>query len=344
MFVPILSAMIFCSFFGILFIIIIPSKKQLLIKKVAYVSSICTFLFSLFLLVFFDSSCCKFQFVEWVEIITFFNFNFFVGVDGISVFFIILTTFLTPVCLLIEWSSKKKNFKEYYICFLLINIFLIVVFSVLDVLVFYIFFESILIPMFIIIGIFGSKTRRVKAAYQFFLYTLFGSLLMLISILIIFFETGSTDFQILLTVEFSEKKQFILWLAFFISFAIKIPMFPLHVWLPEAHVEAPTGGSVILAGVLLKMGGYGFLRFSLTFFPIASIYFSPMIFILSLFAILFTSLSTLRQIDLKKIIAYSSVAHMGIVTIGIFSFNLYGIEGSFLMMVATVSFRVLYFC
>lgn len=326
--------MIFFSLIGVFLISIIPNKNDMVIKKVAFISSIFTFIGSLPLLLFFDSSSCKFQFVEWLELLTFFNFNFFIGVDGISIFFILLTTFLIPICLLVEWFSKNKNTKEYYICFLLINIFLIVVFSVLDILIFYIFFESILIPMFLVIGLFGSKTRKIKAAYQFFLYTLLGSVLMLLSIFLIFFETGSTDFQILLSIEFSEKKQFILWLAFFISFAIKIPMFPLHIWLPEAHVEAPTAGSVILAGVLLKMGAYGFVRFSLTFFPIASIFFCPLIFVLSLLAVLYTSLTTLRQIDLKKIIAYSSVAHMGLVTIGIFSFNLYGLEGSFLMMIS----------
>jgi proton-translocating NADH-quinone oxidoreductase chain M len=329
-----LSLMIIFSLFGVFFVAIIPNKDQVLIKKSAFVCSLLTFITSLFLLLFFDSSSCKFQFVEWLELLTFFNFNLFIGVDGISIFFILLTTFLIPICILVEWFSKKKNIKEYYICFLLINIFLIIVFSVLDILIFYIFFESILIPMFLVIGIFGSKTRKIKAAYQFFLYTLLGSVLMLLSIFLIFFEAGSTDFQILLSVKFSEKKQFILWLAFFISFAIKIPMFPLHIWLPEAHVEAPTAGSVILAGVLLKMGAYGFVRFSLTFFPIASIFFCPLIFILSLLAVLYTSLTTLRQIDLKKIIAYSSVAHMGLVTIGIFSFNLYGLEGSFLMMIS----------
>nr|NP_066468.1 NADH dehydrogenase subunit 4 [Rhodomonas salina]AAG17739.1 NADH dehydrogenase subunit 4 [Rhodomonas salina] len=334
MYFSFLSLMILFSLVGVFLVIIIPDKNKVLIKKSAFVCSVFTFVISLLLLLFFDSSSCKFQFVEWLELLIFFNFNLFIGVDGISIFFILLTTFLIPICLLVEWFSKKKNIKEYYVCFLLINIFLIVVFSVLDILIFYIFFESILIPMFLVIGIFGSKTRKIKAAYQFFLYTLLGSVLMLLSIFLIFFEAGSTDFQILLSVKFSEKKQLLLWLAFFISFAIKIPMFPLHIWLPEAHVEAPTAGSVILAGVLLKMGAYGFVRFSLTFFPIASVFFCPLIFVLSLLAVLYTSLTTLRQVDLKKIIAYSSVAHMGLVTIGIFSFNLYGLEGSFLMMIS----------
>lgn len=334
MYFSILSIMLMSLLIGIFFILLVPSKHQTVVRKISYVVSSFTFIFSLLLILFFDSSTCKFQFVEWFEILILFNFNFFIGLDGISIFFVILTTFLIPLCLLVEWSSKNKNVKEYDICFLTINFFLIVVFSVLDLLIFYIFFESILIPMFLVVGIFGSKTRRIKAAYQFFLYTLIGSVLMLISIFLIFFEIGSTDFQLLLSVQFSEKKQIILWLAFFLSFAVKIPMFPFHIWLPEAHVEAPTGGSVILAGILLKMGAYGFVRFSLTLFPIASIFFSPFIFILSLLAVLYASMSTMRQIDLKKLIAYSSISHMGIVTVGIFSLNLYGLEGSFLMMIS----------
>jgi len=208
------------------------------------------------------------------------------------------------------------------------------VFSVLDVLVFYIFFESILIPMFLVIGVWGSRTRKLKAAYQFFLYTLIGSLFMLLAIFYMFFETGTTDFQILNTVLFPEEKELILWIAFFLSFSVKVPMVPVHIWLPEAHVEAPTSGSVILAGILLKMGTYGLLRFSLSLFPYASIYFTPLVYVLSAVAVIYTSLTTLRQIDLKKIIAYSSVAHMAFVTIGIFTFNLYGIEGSLLIMLS----------
>jgi len=212
--------------------------------------------------------------------------------------------------------------------------FLIVVFSVLDVIIFYIFFESILIPMFLIIGVWGSRTRKLKAAYQFFLYTLIGSLFMLLAIFYMFFETGSTDFQILNSFLFSEEKELLLWLAFFLSFSVKVPMVPVHIWLPEAHVEAPTSGSVILAGILLKMGTYGLLRFSLSLFPYASVYFAPLVFTLSIIAVVYTSLTTLRQIDLKKIIAYSSVAHMAFVTIGIFTFNIYGIEGSLLIMLS----------
>jgi proton-translocating NADH-quinone oxidoreductase chain M len=208
------------------------------------------------------------------------------------------------------------------------------VFCVLDLLLFYIFFESVLMPMFLIVGVWGSRERKIRAAYQFFLYTLVGSLLMLLAIVIIYFQAGTTDLQILWNTEFSEKKQLLLWLAFFASFAVKVPMVPFHIWLPEAHAEAPTSGSVILAGILLKMGGYGFLRFSLPMFPLASVYFSPLIFVLSLIAVIYASLTTLRQIDLKKIIAYSSVSHMGFVTIGIFTLTIQGIEGSILLMLS----------
>jgi proton-translocating NADH-quinone oxidoreductase chain M len=202
----------------------------------------------------------------------------------------------------------------------------------LDLLIFYVFFESVLIPMFLIIGVWGSRERKIRAAYQFFLYTLFGSVLMLLAILLIHFQTGTTDYQILLATEFSEKRQLLLWLAFFASFAVKVPMVPVHIWLPEAHVEAPTAGSVILAGILLKLGTYGFLRFSIPMFPEATLFYTPLIYTRSVIAIIYASLTTLRQVDLKKIIAYSSVAHMNYVTLGIFSLNLQGIEGSLLLM------------
>lgn len=260
--------------------------------------------------------------------------NFILGLDAISLFFIILTTFLIPVCILVGWSSIQIYVKEYCIAFLILESLMITVFSVLDLLLFYIFFESVLIPMFIIIGIWGSRQRKIRAAYQFFLYTLFGSVLMLLAILLIFYQTGSLDLEILYSTNFSENRQILLWLAFFSSFAVKVPMVPVHIWLPEAHVEAPTAGSVILAGILLKLGTYGFLRFSIPLFPYASLYFAPLIHTLSIIAIIYTSLTTLRQIDLKKIIAYSSVAHMNFVTIGIFSLNAQGIEGSILLMLS----------
>jgi len=256
------------------------------------------------------------------------------GVDGISLFFILLSTLLVCVCVLSSWVNVTKHIKSYLTAFLLMDFCLVIVFSSLDIIVFYIFFESILIPMFIVIGIWGSRTRKLKAAYLFFLYTLFGSLFMLFAIFYISFETGSTDFQLLNTASFSEEKQIVLWLAFFLSFCIKVPMIPFHIWLPEAHVEAPTAGSVILAGILLKMGTYGLIRYSLCLFPYASVFFSPCIYVLSILAVIYGSLTTLRQTDLKKIIAYSSIAHMGFVTIGIFSFNFYAIEGSLLIMLS----------
>jgi proton-translocating NADH-quinone oxidoreductase chain M len=329
-----LSFLTFLPIFGILLLLIIPSHKENLVKKVGLFFSLLTFLFSLFLWVLFDNSSSKFQFIEYLNLMPLFNLNFFLGVDGISLFFILLSTLLIYICILNSWLNIKKHIKSYLICFLLMDFFLILIFSSLDILVFYIFFESILIPMFIIIGVWGSRTRKLKAAYLFFLYTLFGSLLMLISIFYICFETGTTDFLLLNTFSFSEEKQLILWLAFFISFSVKVPMIPFHIWLPEAHVEAPTSGSVILAGILLKMGTYGLLRYSLCLFPYASIYFSPLVYTLSIIAVIYGSLTTLRQIDLKKIIAYSSIAHMGFVTIGIFTFNFYAIEGSLVVMLS----------
>lgn len=238
------------------------------------------------------------------------------------------------ICILASWSSISYCIKEYLICFLVLEFLLLNVFCVLDLFLFYIFFEAVLMPMFLIIGVWGSRTRKIRAAYQFFLYTLSGSLFMLLAILIIYFYAGTTDLQVLLNLVFPIKKQLILWLAFFIGFAVKVPMVPFHIWLPEAHAEAPTSGSVILAGVLLKIGAYGFLRFSLPIFPCATIFFTPIVFVLSLIAITYASLITLCQIDLKKIVAYSSISHMGFITLGIFTFNVQGIEGSILLMLS----------
>ena len=329
-----LSLLIILPLIGVICLLLIPEQKEVIIKQIALLFSSLTFLISLFLWVFFDCSTSKFQFIEHFNWVSLFNIHFFFGIDGISLFFVILSTFLVFICVLSSWLSVKKHLKQYYICFLLMESFLVIVFSVLDIVIFYIFFESILIPMFLIIGVWGSRTRKLKAAYQFFLYTLIGSLFMLLAIFLIFFETGTTDFQILNNVVFSREKELLLWLAFFLSFSVKVPMVPVHIWLPEAHVEAPTAGSVILAGILLKMGTYGLLRYSVCLFPYASIYFTPLIYVMSVVAVIYTSLTTLRQIDLKKIIAYSSVAHMAFVTIGIFTLNIYGVEGSMIIMLS----------
>ena len=319
---------------GAVILMFIPSTQESLCRNFSLWISCLAFLSSLLLWIQFDASTSLFQFLSTFKWVPSLNFYYTIGIDGISLFFILLTTFLTIICILVSWSSIKSNNKEYLVCFLLLEFFLIQVFCVLDLFLFYIYFESVLIPMFLIVGVWGSRQRKIRAAYQFFLYTLVGSLLMLVAILIIYFQVGTTDLLILWSFQFSELKQIILWVAFFASFAVKIPMIPFHIWLPEAHAEAPTAGSVILAGVLLKLGGYGFLRFSLPLFPMASIYFTPLIFMLSIIAVIYGSLTTLRQVDLKKIIAYSSVSHMGFVTIGIFSLNLQGLEGSIILMLS----------
>jgi len=319
---------------GALAVMLVPRTHEKFAKIIALSTSLLTFVLSLFLWIRFDSSTAKFQFVSELLWLPFSNIHMYIGIDGISLFFVLLTTFLVPACLLVGWSSVKVHVKEYFIAFLVLETCMIAVFCMLDLLLFYVFFESVLIPMFIIIGVWGSRERKIRAAYQFFLYTLVGSVVMLLAILFIYFQTGTTDLQILLATEFSERRQILLWFAFFCSFAVKVPMIPVHIWLPEAHVEAPTAGSVILAGILLKLGTYGFLRFSIPMFPIATLYFTPLIYTLSVIGIIYASLTTLRQIDLKKIIAYSSVAHMGFVTLGLFSLNMQGIEGSILLMLS----------
>ena len=330
---------------GCIIVLFLPSSEEKLIHNVGLNTSLITFIFSIFLWIQFDKLTTTFQFVTKLTWLPFLNIDVYLGIDGISLFLIILSTMLIPICILISRNSVKKYVKEYIFCFLLLELLLILVFSVLDLILFYIFFESILIPMFIMIGVWGARERKIGAAYQFFLYTLLGSVFFLLAILAIYFETGTSDVHILLTTEFPFDRQILLWLAFFASFAVKVPMVPVHTWLPEAHVEAPTAGSVILAGVLLKLGGYGFLRFSIPMFPEASVFFSPLIYVMSVVAVIYISLTVLRMIDLKKIIAYSSVAHMAFVTLGIFTFNVQAIEGSiYLMLAHGIASSALFMC
>ena len=315
---------------GIFFLLPISSYNHFLLKNVTLNVSCFLFVISLFLWVFFNKSMGSFQFVSKLLWIPFLNFNLTLGVDGISLFFILLTTLLIFLCVLVSWNSVKINLKEFLIAFLAIEFFLIGVFSILDLLVFYIFFESVLIPMYLIVGVWGSRERKIRAAYFCFIYTLLGSVLMLLSILYIHYQIGTTDYEVLLTYAFSQTEQKFLWFSFFGSFATKVPMVPVHLWLPEAHVEAPTAGSVILAGVLLKLGTYGFLRFSFPLFPDASFYFAPIVYSLAIVGIVYTSFTAIRQTDFKRIIAYTSVAHMNLVMVGLFSFNVIGLEGAIL--------------
>ena len=313
---------------GILLLCFIPAREKTLLKLVALNASFLSFIGSLLLWGAFNKSTGFFQFVAQFSWFPILNLNFSLGVDGISLFFLLLTTLLIPLCLLISWNSVGHNLKEFLISFLVLDFLLIGVFCVLDLLFFYIFFETVLIPMYLIIGVWGSRERKILAAYYFFLYTLLGSVVMLISIIYILEQVGTTDYETLLTFSFSELEQKFLWLSFFLSFASKVPMVPVHLWLPEAHVEAPTAGSVILAGVLLKLGTYGFIRFSLPLFPQASFFFTPLVYTISAVGIIYTSFTAIRQTDFKRIIAYTSIAHMNLVMLGIFSFNTIGLEGA----------------
>lgn len=330
MFQNLLLYILILPLLGSFFLMLIPSTNQRLLKLVGINVSCLTFISSLFLWILFNKSTGVFQYVVKVSWISILNLNFTLGIDGISLFFILLTTLLIPLCLLISWNSIHSNLKEYLLFFLIMEFFLIGVFCILDLLLFYIFFESVLIPMFLIIGIWGSRERKIRAAYFFFLYTLLGSVVMLLSIIYIYHQVGTTDYEILLTFSFSLLEQKLLWFTFFLSFASKVPMVPVHLWLPEAHVEAPTAGSVILAGVLLKLGTYGFIRFSLPLFPEACFYFAPFVYALSAVGVVYTSFTAIRQTDFKRIIAYTSVAHMNLVMLGIFSHNVIGIEGALL--------------
>jgi proton-translocating NADH-quinone oxidoreductase chain M len=315
--------------FGLLFI-----NEPKKIKNFSICITFITFFNSLFLFISFDQFITEFQFLFKLNWLQNFNINLIFGIDGISLLFILLTTLLIPLCLLTSYQVIKIKIKEYFFCFLFLEVLLLFIFSTLDLFFFYIFFESVLIPMFLLIGIWGSRERKIRASFLFFLYTLIGSLLMLLSILSIYNLTGTTDYLKLLTFSFNPFNQKIYWLCFFASFAVKVPMLPFHIWLPEAHVEAPTAGSVLLAGILLKLGSYGLLRFSLPLFPIATIYFTPLICTMAVIAVIYTSLTAIRQTDMKRVIAYASVAHMNLILLGMFSLTIEGIEGSILQMLS----------
>ena len=333
---PILSVVTFLPLLGVLFILLLRGEDETAIRQtrlIALWTTVVTFLLSLLIWINFDANSAGFQFVEkaaWLGGAA----SYQMGVDGISMPFVILTTFLMPICILASWHVTKRV-KEYMIAFLVLETLMIGVFCALDMVLFYLFFEAGLIPMFLIIGIWGGP-RRVYASFKFFLYTLLGSVLMLLAIIAMYWQSNTTDIVELLSRNpgFPADMQTWLWLAFFASFAVKMPMWPVHTWLPDAHVEAPTAGSVILAAILLKMGGYGFLRFSLPMFPDASLYFQNFVYVLSVIAIVYTSLVALMQEDMKKLIAYSSVAHMGFVTMGIFSLNRQGIDGAMFQMIS----------
>ncbi len=331
---PILSVVTFLPLLGTLFIFAIRGEDEIALRNTRFVAlwtTVITFVLSLLVWVNFDPNTSDFQFVEqgdWLGG----AINYHMGVDGISMLFVILTTFLMPGCILASWRVKSRV-KEYMIAFLVLETLMVGVFCALDLVLFYLFFEGGLIPMFLIIGVWGGA-RRVYASFKFFLYTLLGSVLMLLAIMAMYLDAGTTDIPTLLTHAFPAGWQTWLFLAFFASFAVKMPMWPVHTWLPDAHVEAPTAGSVVLAAILLKMGGYGFLRFSLPMFPLATDFFTPMIFALSVVAIIYTSLVALMQEDMKKLIAYSSVAHMGFVTLGIFTLTVQGIQGGIFQMLS----------
>jgi NADH-quinone oxidoreductase subunit M len=333
---PILSTVIFLPLAGALFIFILRGDDGAAKRNARYIAlwtTIVTFVVSLLIWRDFDPTTADFQFVEkhdWIGT----SITYHLGLDGISMLFVILTTFLMPLCILASWQSVEKRVKEYMIAFLVLETLMIGVFCALDLIVFYLFFEGGLIPMFLIIGVWGGQ-RRVYASFKFFLYTLLGSVLMLLAIMAIYLQAGTTDIPTLIAYDgFSAGMQFWLWIAFFASFAVKMPMWPVHTWLPDAHVEAPTAGSVILAGVLLKMGGYGFLRFSIPMFPLASAELAPLVFALSVVAIIYTSLVAFAQEDVKKLIAYSSVAHMGFVTMGVFTLTTQGVQGGIFQMLS----------
>lgn len=329
---PLLSLILWFPLVGILSILFTPRNRENLIKIIALFTAIVDFLFSLCLLLNFDFQNSGFQFVEKSEWLSIINSSYYLGVDGVSILFVPLSTLITVLCVLISWDSITEKVKEFYLALLFTNIAMIGVFVSLDLLLFYIFWEALLIPMYLIIGIWGGP-RRIYSTIKFFLYTFFGSIFMLVAIIYIFLQYGTFEYTALLGKNYPTHIERFLFLAFLIAFAVKVPMWPVHTWLPDAHTEAPTAGSVILAGILIKLGGYGMIRFLLPLFPNATLYFANLILILSVIAILYAGLACLWQSDLKRLIAYSSVSHMGFITLGIFSLNPIGLKGAILQMI-----------
>ena len=335
---PLLSLVTFLPLLGAAFILLARGEEVVVARNarnIALSTSLIDFALSLLLWFYFDPNTADFQFVEQADWVTLggFTFTYHMGIDGISLFFILLSTLLTLLSVISAWEAIQFRVKEFMIAFLVLETLMVGVFSALDFVLFYMFFEGVLVPMFLIIGIWGGS-NRIYSAFKFFLYTLLGSVLMMLAVIAVYFETGTTDIEVALTHAFPAGLQKWLWLAFFASFAVKVPMWPVHTWLPDAHVEAPTAGSVILAGILLKLGGYGFVRFSLPMFPLASSYFTPLIFTLSVIAVIYTSLVALAQIDMKKLIAYSSIAHMGFVTMGTFAVTSEAVQGAVIQMLS----------
>ncbi|WP_084438461.1 NADH-quinone oxidoreductase subunit M [Niveispirillum irakense] len=334
--VPILSLTTFLPLVGALFIFLIRGEEQNVArnaKSVALWTSIITFIVSLFILTGFDPSNPGFQMVEEVAWLPAFNIAYIKGVDGVSVWFVLASTLLTPICVMASWDAVEKRVKEFMIALLVLETMLIGMFTALDFVLFYFFFEGVLLPMFLLIGVWGGP-NRVYASYKFFIYTFVGSVLMLLAILAMYLTAGTMDMRVLVDFNFPGNMQIWLWLAFFIAFAVKTPIWPAHTWLPFAHVEAPTAGSVMLAGVMLKMGGYGLIRANIQMLPEASFYFQDLVFVMSIGAIIYTSLVALAQTDMKKMIAYSSVAHMGYVSMGIFTMNQQGLDGAMFQMLS----------
>lgn len=308
----------------------VQSESQM--KRVALGTSLINFVLSIVLWGEFDSSTSEYQFTQEFNQVNFCHLH--IGVDGISLYFVLLTTFITPICILSNWDNIKQQLKYFLMCFLVLETLLIAVFVVLDILLFYVFFESVLIPLFLIVGIWGGSATRVRAAFLLFLYTLFGSLFMLLAFLVIYYNVGSTDFQVVSLSEINLESQKLLWLAVFISMAIKTPLLPFHVWLPRAHAEAPLAGSVILAGLILKLATYGYMRILIQFLPDATSYFSPLVQTIAVISLIYASLATLRQTDFKALVAYSSIGHMAVVVLGLFSNTIQGIDGALLLSIA----------